>query len=332
MRTITRATFLAILFALAPCAVAARAQTAATGSRITTASNVRLRNEPDTAMTDELARLPVGVVVKVSERSEEKVRVGEMEDYWYLVSAPGGERGWVFGGLTAPFDPALREEIYTKLANERLANKSSSFNDLADLVRFLDRATKEIKRRDALGALELARLRALQRSLAAIPFESLEKPQYIDWTKAHDAEIVYSEPSGQWYVRADLLWALQKKYRDLPMLAERAAWEAAETPLPGECEGYLPCYLTLETLTNGAYLKLYPRGAHADAALKAAGEFFDRVFEDLRGSNPVYEVPKEDRVGFQKQLAELRAQLLPVPNAKKARLLKQLDDIARRFR
>jgi hypothetical protein len=329
MRTILTATLFALLFALAPCGASARAQSTK-DARITTASNVRVRSEPSTAAA-ELVRLTVGVVVEVLERSPDKTKVGEMEDYWYLVNAPGDVKGWVFGALTAPFDAARREEIYLKLANERLANADASFGELSDLSKFLDRATKEAKGRDALASLELARLVALQRSLAAIPFEGLEKPPYIDWTKGHEAEIVYSEPSGQWYVRAELLWGLQKKYSDLPA-AEHIAWEAAQTPLPGECEGYLPCYLSLETMTNGMYLKLYPRGAHANAALGQIGDFFERVSEDLRGPNPVYEVPKEDRADFQKILAELRAQVAPVKNAKTARLLKQIDDIAGRFR
>ena len=243
----------------------ASAQSATRALRITTASNVRVRNAPD-INTDELARLPVGTIVEASERSPDKAKVGDMEDFWYLVSAPGGAKGWLFGGLTAPFDAARRDEIYVKLADDRLANEKASFSEMADLFTFLDHAKQEVKRRDALASLQLARLRALQRSLAAIPFEALEKPPYSEWTKAHAAEIVYSEPAGQWFVRADALWELQQQYHDLA-IAERIAWEAAQTPLPGECEGYLPCYMSVETWTNGTYLKLYPRGAHADEAL-----------------------------------------------------------------
>jgi hypothetical protein len=298
-------------------------------SRITTASGVRLRAEASTT-AEEVTRLPLGVVVTELERSPDKAKVGEAEDYWYLVSA-GSVKGWVFGGLVAPFDPARREETYKRLADERLANQSATFNELADLFKFLERATKEAKKRDTLAALELSRLVALGRSLAAIPVENLEKQPYKDWTTERADEIVYSEPAGQWYVRAELLWKLQEKYHDLAT-AEQMAWEAAQTPLPGECEGYLPCYLSLETQTNGKYLKLYPRGAHADAALTQIGEFFEQVAQDLNGSNPVYDVPKEDRADFQKLVAELRAQVASAASAKKTRLLKQLDDIAQRFR
>ena len=94
----------------------------------------------------------------------------------------------------------------------------------------------------------------------------MDGPPYKSWTDEREKEIVYSEPAGQWYVHSNVFWSLQTKYKDLPV-AERIAWEASQTPLPGECEGYLPCYLYKETVTSGRYLKLYPRGAHADAAL-----------------------------------------------------------------
>jgi Bacterial SH3 domain len=297
---------------------------------ITNASGVRLRERPD-ANSAEVGRLQLGLVVQELERSAEKAKVGSTEAFWHLVSAPGGARGWVFGGLVAPFDPARRDETYVKLSSERVANAAATFSDLAELVRFLDRATKEVTRRDALAELELTRLIALARTLANIPLEQLDKPPYKPWVTEHEPEIVYSEPAGQWFVRAERLWDLQQKYRALP-IAERAAWEAARTPLPGECEGYLPCYLYGQTETNGRYLKLYPRGAHADAALADLAEFFGRVTEDLRGANPVYEVPPDDRASFRKSVAALRAQLALVPAAKRARVTGLLDEIERHFR
>lgn len=321
----------ALLFAaaLAPHVNTARAQ-GAQRLRITTASGVRLRNQPDIS-TDELARLPLGVVVEELERSPDKAKLGASEDYWYRVSTPDGAKGWVFGSLTAPFDAARREEIYRSIAAERLGNQSASFADLADLVRFLDRATKEVTRRDALAELEAARLSALARTLSAIPADQHENPTYKQWTTERDKEIVYSEPSGQWYVRAELLWDLQKKYADLPV-AERIAWEAAETPLPGECEGDLGCTLYYVSATHGNYLKLYPRGAHADEALNGVAETFKYVTDDIRGTEHVYQVPPEEKADLRKTLATLRQQLTPVGSPKSAALLKQLDVIERHYR
>jgi hypothetical protein len=317
----------ALLFAFTFTAQARQA--AGAKQRITTASNVRVRNSPDTA-SEEVARLQLGTVVEELERSQEKAKVGASEDFWHLVSAPGGARGWVFGGLVAPFDPAGRDAVYLGLANERLANPAATFADLSELVRFLDRAAREVKARNTLAELELARLVALARSLAALPFEHMGEQPYKAWTDEREKEVVYSDPAGQWYVRQELFWNLQRKYAGLPV-AERAAWEGAQTPMPGECEGYLPCYLYMEIESNGKYLKLYPRGAHADAALDSLSEMLGHIVEGMRGSNSPYEVPRDDRANFLKSLAALRAQLALVPAAKKARVLGQLDAIAKRF-
>lgn len=296
---------------------------------IVTAAGARLRERPETAAA-EAGRLQLGAVVDELERSAEKSRVGSSEEFWHLVSAPGGARGWVFGGLIAPYDPARRDAVYLKLTNDRLANTSATFADLSELVRFLDRATREVKTRDALAELELSRLVALARSLAAMPFEQLNGQPYKSWTDERAKEVVYSEPAGQWFVNSNALWDLQGKYKDLPV-AERMAWEASQTPLPGECEGYLPCYIYLESETNGRYLKLYPRGAHADAALAALAESLGHIVESFQEANSPYEVPREDRANFRKSVAALRAQLALVPAAKKARVMGQLDAIAKRF-
>jgi len=299
------------------------------GKLIVTAAGARLRERPETAAA-EVGRLALGVIVDVSERSAERVKVGTSEDFWYSVSAPGGARGWVFGSLVSPFDPAQRDATYLKLAKDRLANPKANFAELSELVRFLDRATREVKNRNALAELELARLSALARSLAAMPFQELDKPPYKSWTEERDKEVVYSEPAGQWYVRAELFWNLQRKYAGLPT-AERAAWEGAQTPMPGECEGYVPCYLYMENESHGKYLKLYPRGAHSDAALAAISELLGQIVESFRGGNSPYEVPREDRASFRQSVAALRAQLALVPAARKARVLAQLDTIAKRF-
>jgi hypothetical protein len=307
------------------------ARQAPAGSLIVTAAGARLREQPD-AGSAEVARLLLGAVVNTQERTPARSKVGTAEDFWYLVSAPNGARGWVFGGLVTPFDPARREEVYRSLAAERLSRAESNFAELSELVRFLGRAAKEVTRREAHAELELARLTALARSLASFSIENQEQAPYKSWTNEHAPEIVYSEPAGQWYVRGDLFWDFQSKYKDLPALAERAAWQAAETPLPGECEGFLPCNFVVESMTNGKYLQRYPRGAHAEEALAQIAEFLGYVTEDLRGPNPVYEVPPADRAEFRKTAATLRAQIAAAASPKKTPVLTQFDAIVRRFR
>src|SRR5215203_4823057 len=161
------------------------------GKLIVTAAGARLRERPETGAA-EAGRLQLGAVVDGLERSAEKSKVGTSENFWHLVAAPGGARGWVFGGLVAPYDPARRDAVYLKLANDRLANPAATFADLTELVRFLDRATGEVKSRNALAELALARLVALARSLAAVPFEQLNSRPFKSWTDERVKEIVYS--------------------------------------------------------------------------------------------------------------------------------------------
>jgi len=296
---------------------------------ITTASNVRVRAEAQ-ASGAEVSRLPLGIVVRQLEQSTSKEKIGTTEAYWYRIAAPGGVEGWVFGALLAPFDAARREDIYLRLADERLKLDGVSFSDGVDLVKFLERAVRET-RRNASAEFELRHLLALQKSLAAIPVSKQEDPPYQPWIKAQGGQVVYSEPAGQWYVRAESFWNLERKYRSLPV-AERIAWEASQIPLPGECEGYLPCHLDYEAQTAGSYLKLYPRGAHAAKAVDTISEQFMQVLEDFKAGNNTYDVPKEERAAFQKQIVEFRAVLSRVSNPKAALAVKQLDQIARRFK
>jgi hypothetical protein len=302
-------------------------QAAGARQRVTTASNVRVRSSPDTT-AEEVARLQLGTVVQELERSQEKAKVGSSEDFWYMVSAPDGARGWVFGALTAPFDASRREEIYTRLASERAGKTDATFADASELVRFAERAAKELTGRGARAELEFARLRALARSITFLAGGEQQDEPRKQWAAEHESEIAYSEPSGEWYVRADLLWDLQAKYRDLPV-AERIAWEAAQTPLPGECEGDVTCNMYYLSVTNGRYVKLYPRGAHAAEALKSLEEMVNAVVEDSRSPNPIYEVPPGSDAEFKKLLATLRSQLTPAATPAATRILKQLDVIAR---
>jgi hypothetical protein len=302
-------------------------QAAGTRQRITTATGVRVRSAPDIT-SEEVGRLQLGVVVEELEHSEAKAKVGASEDFWYMVSAPNGARGWVFGGLTAPFDAGRREEIYTRLASERAGKTDATFADASELVRFAERAAKEVTRRDSRAELEFARMRALARSITFLAGGEQPDEPRKQWAAEHESEIVYSEPSGEWYVRAELLWDLQAKYKDLP-LAESIAWEALKTPLPGECEGDVTCNLYYLSETSGRYLKLYPRGAHSADALKSLEETFNAVLEDSRTANHMYEVPSASDADFTKTLATLRGQLSPAATPRAAHALKQLDDIAR---
>jgi hypothetical protein len=290
-------------------------------SLITTASGVRVRSEPaETA--GEIARLALGTVVRELERTPDKGRAGNLEDYWYRVATPEGKEGWIFGGLTAPFEASDRDMIYRKIAEDRLNVRDATFADLVDLSRFLSAAAAEVKDRGARGELELARLLALKRSLEEIPFDEQQEPQYANWIKSQEDSVIYNEPAGQWLVISDLFWELQKKYSDLPV-AERIAWEAANNPLPGECEGYFPCYLASFNRTKGRYLDLYPGGDHAEEAIDEIATSLDEI---RKASDEASPPEPEERAEARKELNKLRETVAGASGKRKAELLKHIDD------
>ena len=297
---------------------------------ITTASAVRVRSGPQVTAR-EVTRLKLGTVVSVLERSSGQDTIGQKQDYWYRVSLPDGKTGWVFGGLMTGFDPAHSAETYLRIASERLKLERAGFEDHVDLVNFLSRVVSSVREPETKAELELDRLLALKLSLEAIPFDKQEQPPYRAWTKARDAEVVYSEPAGQWLVRAQLLWDLQKKYRSLP-IAERIAWEAARTFLPGECEGYIPCYVYLSRITDGEYLKLYPEGAHARASLKSLSEYLAPIVADLK-EKKTYEGPtdKSELAEMKKGLEELRAIVTKTSAPETEEVLKQINQVAQSY-
>lgn len=330
-RTVLSALTIACLFLIfAPHGLAGTVQ-AGSNEMIVTASAVRMRAAPQVA-SSEVTRLKLGTVVRVLERSAKPDTVGQKQDYWYRVSSSDGKTGWVFGGLMTDFDPERRGETYRRLAAERLKLEQSTFEDRVDLVNFLSRALREVKQTDIVAELELDSLLALKLSLEAIPFDKQEKPPYSGWVKTHDAKIVYSEPAGLWLVRAELFWNLQKKYSSLP-IGERIAWEASKIYLPGECEGYIPCYVHLSRLTDGEYLKLYPEGAHASAALKSMAEGYSPIIADL-AERKTYEGPTDasERAEFVKTLDELRSIVVKTTAPEKDEVLKQIDQIAQSYR
>lgn len=297
-------------------------------SRIITASNVKVRLSPNTS-GEEVAKLSLGTIVEAREPSLAKEKIAGKEDYWYRVSLPDGKDGWVFGGFTLAFDADKRAEIYQQLASERLKVEAPNFSDAADLFRFLSAAVKEMKTPNDTAALELAKLLALHKAATAIPIDKQEQEPFKSWIKANEASLLYSEPAGSWFLKSDLLWALRKKYATLP-IAERIAWEAAQSPVGGECEGYLPCHLARINMTTGEYMKLYPRGAQVDEALKQIAEEAKGLVDYAQDSQdkPTADERKEAAPEF----ATLRATLTKVTSAKKASVLQLLAQLEQRYR
>jgi hypothetical protein len=180
----------------------------------------------------------------------------------------------------------------------------------------------------AVAIKEYQRLLKISRYVEKIPADKQEKQPYRNYLKRNEKDIVYSEPAGQWMVRSDLFWNLQKKYAGYA-LADKIAWTAAENGLPGECEGYVPCHFSVLRVTYGEYLWRYPKGKYVKPALQNATASIAYVAEDLASGKKNYDFPSEesDKAEFRKDVREMRSILSKVSHPDAAKALAQLKII-----
>ncbi|HEX8116731.1 MAG TPA: SH3 domain-containing protein, partial [Pyrinomonadaceae bacterium] len=180
--------------------------------KITAASAVRARTAPDTSAA-EVTRLKLGTVVSADARSAEQAEVGGKKDYWYRVALPGGQQGWVFGALLADYDPARRAEAVRRIVEERLKVEAMSFDDGVDLYNFVEAALADADVKGTeRGELELARLQALNFAATGVGTDMQGRPMKPEFVKAHEREIYNHELAGQWAVKSEAFWELEKKY------------------------------------------------------------------------------------------------------------------------
>lgn len=178
----------------------------------------------------------------------------------------------------------------------------------------------------AAATREYKRLVNLNTALRRIPSNKQDREPHLSFLKRNEKDLVYSEPAGEWYVRSDRFWALQKKYKKLA-IADRIAWTAAENPLPGECEGYVPCYLYAISRTHGKYLELYPRGTYSKKAVQRMIKSLQYMVDDAASRKKNYEGPAEDDAEFAELIKALMEILKPVSHPEKKIALSQLKAI-----
>ena len=166
---------------------------------------------------------------------------------------------------------------------------------------------------------------ALANSALVVVTEQSNKSPYREWLKAHSAEVIQNEFAGGYQLRSDVLWTLERKYHNLPV-ADRIAWEAAETFPPSDCEGDEVCHAFIEE-GEIKYLSLHPTGAHAAEALKNIADVLtDEVikFANDKGGDK-YAV--EQRTELKKLLSSLRLALAKTTAPGKNEVTKRLDQI-----
>ncbi len=299
---------------------------------ITNASGVKARAAAATT-GEEIARLPIGTILKQLDDDKREATVSNKKDFWYHVALPNGKDGWVFGAFLLRFEETKRGEIYLKIARAKAKPETPVYAESADLTRLLTITLTEIKERATLAELEMWRYVALQKTFESIPVDKLQQPEYQRFVKANQANAAYSEPAGIWIVKADLLWNLSKKNADLP-IADQIAWEAASLPIPGECETDDTCHISLMNMTRGNYLFLFPKG-------KFAGEALDNLTQAMHGINEMMkniETPKGNSVA-DKQIrkdalaasAKLRANVAQVASLKKTKLLQLIAQYEKNY-
>ncbi len=248
---------------------------------------------------------------------------------WYNISYNEGYSGWISATIVEPFDEARRGAIYQKLADKYLNREGLDFDTAAGEFRFLSNVQYEVANSNLEGELALKRLIALAAALDAIPLDKLDKDPFSAFAKNNDAEITYSEPAGQYFVRIDRFWDLRSKFAALP-IAEEIAWNGSQTSLPGECEGYVPCHLYNIRETTAKYLEFYPNGKHSRESMQNLADYLQYIAEGANGSEQsgYYITPDpDDRAQLESHVSELRAIVSKSSNPLKSKILGFLDTI-----
>lgn len=294
---------------------------------IATVAGARVRSQASTSSA-ELRRVKLGALIKVLEKTKND---------WYRIEIPNKPKnvvGWMSGQVADDWDANKREDIYRRIAEKNYKPQGMSFADASELFEFLNKAQNELKTSKYSPDFAYKQLIALRQTLKAIPDDKDNENPYKAFLKANEKSVVFSEPSGEWYVRSEIIWDLQKKYATSP-IAEDIAWLGAENPLPGECEGYVNCYLFQLRESDARYLELYPNGKRTAESLKNIQNQLDPIVADLT-EKKIYNGPTDitDRAEFNRLLAEIRTVVskLFLAEFEKQKAIQQLNQIAEAFR
>ena len=277
------------------------------------------------AGSPELSKVKLGTVLDVSQKNAS----------WYKVQYSNGAKtstGWIPASAVGNLDAANKLQIYSQVANRYYKPGTMDFATSSALYEFLTSNQSDYVSSDSAADLQLKRLLALRTALKAIPVGAKDNPPYKDFLRDHSKEVVYSEPTGQYLTVSNLFWDLHKKYKSSPS-ADQIAWEGAQNPLPGECEGYVNCHLFYARMTSGEYLNLHPTGKHSLEALINLTNLLEPIVADLNAKQ-IYNGPTDvtDRAEFNNLVAELRTIVSRLPLTEKEKTLQQLKKVAEGFR
>ncbi len=283
----------------------------------------RVRSEPNTKSAI-LKESTIGSRYNVVESKNgwSKIQLSEAKD------DEEAKMGWISNSITAKFDGSQPGVIYQQITDRYFKKNSLSFDTAKELFDFLPKAADEAKTFEIGGDLRLKRLMAFSMALKAIPNGKEKSSPYKEFLEKHKQDIVYSEPSGEWYVRSEEFWELHQRYQKYNV-GEEIAWQAAGNPTPGECEGYINCHLYRLRITHGEYLNFYPNGKHSKEALNDVNNLLQPIISDLPAKSVYYTASDiSDRAEFNSMLADLRKIISKSPHLEKTKILKQIQQIA----
>jgi len=237
-------------------------------TRITTAANATLRALPSPT-AKAVAQLPLGTELT-------DAGPAGLDKTWLRVKASDGREGWIVASLTKPLDPNWRWPTFDRIIADRLGRKGDGFPALVELVTFIERVAPEYTDLDGRARVEFSRLRATAAAAAAIPFKGGARDPYASWLKGRKTDVFYDDPRGGWMLSDRPIWAAHARAGSSPV-TDDIAWFAVTNGIGGECEGYLPCYISWRNRLQGEYLRLHPGGKHAEEAVGEVRETIDRI-------------------------------------------------------
>ena len=290
---------------------------------IVTASSVPVRSQAS-ASAAPVSNVRLGTILRVTDKNPA----------WYKVEwSKDGKTGagWISANAVDDLNAAQKEEIYRQIV-ERNYRPEMDFDSSVELYEFLDTASGDLAASESAADLELKRLFALRSALRKVPVGRGGAAPFRQFLAAHERAVVYNEPAGEWLVASNEFWNLHKKYQKSGA-ADSIAWEAANNPLPGECEGYVNCYLFDMRMRFGEYLNLHPAGRHSAEALKNLTDYLAPIVADLPQKS-IYNGPTDvtDRAEFNNLIAELRTIVSRLNYTEKEKALQQLRQIAEAYR
>ncbi len=240
--------------------------------------------------------------------------------------------GWISQTITKPYDSANPGVQSQNIVEKYYSRKEINFKTAVQLFEYLPGAADDAKTYEVGGDLRLKSLIALSLALKAIPFGKSETTPYKEFLTRYSNYVVYSEPAGEWYVKSERFWELHERYKT-HKIGELIAYKAAENPLPGECEGYINCYLYSLRATDGEYLNFYPSGKYSKQSLKNINSLLQPIASDVVEKTVYYTTSDiSDRAEFNRMLAELRRIVSRTPYVEKQDVLELIAQIAEGYR